>query len=155
MMMMMLNMLTLQDKFKTKLNDPAVAKALAAVELRAELAGKSGGQDLKAKIAEWRGKLEQDPKDLQTRYDLAHALFSTGQTEEALDHILDLVKRFVSHFGTLVSGFGFGLLGGGVRDKHWNDEAARKMMLKIFSVLGNNNELTNRARQRFASIWFC
>jgi thioredoxin-like negative regulator of GroEL len=97
MMMMTMNMSTrhVQDKFKNKLNDPAVAKALAAVDLRAELAGKSGGQDLKAKVAEWRDKLEKDPKDLQTRYDLAHALFSTGQTEEALDQILDLVKRFV------------------------------------------------------------
>jgi thioredoxin-like negative regulator of GroEL len=41
------------------------------------------------------------------------------------------------------------------RDKHWNDEAARKLMLKIFSALGPNNELTAKTRKRFASIWFC
>lgn len=125
----------LKDKYKAKLNDPAVGKAIAAVELRAELADKSGGsaQDLEAKVTEWRAKLQADANDHQARYDLAHALFSTGQTEEALDQILDLIKR----------------------DKHWNDEAARKLMLKIFSALGPNNELTTKARKRFASIWFC
>lgn len=77
-----------------------MGKAIAAVELRAELADKSGGsaQDLEAKVAEWRAKLQTDANDHQARYDLAHVLFSTGQTEEALDQILDLIKRFLLLF---------------------------------------------------------
>jgi len=106
-----------------------VGKAIAAVELRTEVADKG---DVKTNINEWRELIKSDPNDLQVRYDLAQALFSSGQTEEAMEQIFEMIKR----------------------DKYWNEEAARKLLLKIFSVLGNN-ELTAKARQRFASIWFC
>jgi putative thioredoxin len=40
------------------------------------------------------------------------------------------------------------------RDRSWNDDAARKVMLSIFALLGNGDPLVTRYRQRLASVLF-
>ncbi|HVO16181.1 MAG TPA: thioredoxin, partial [Alphaproteobacteria bacterium] len=80
-----------------------MAAALTALEL-AEQAASAGD------IGELAAKLAVDPKDHQARYDLALAHYAAGRTEAALDELLELVRR----------------------DRNWNDQAARKQLVKIF-----------------------
>ncbi|MFB3134945.1 MAG: thioredoxin, partial [Rhodospirillales bacterium] len=102
-----------------------VAAAVSAVEL-AEQGGASGD------AAELRRKLAEDENDHQTRYDLAVALYADGSNEDAVEELLELVRR----------------------DKRWNDEAARKQLVKIFEALGGTHPLTVSARRHLSSILF-
>jgi putative thioredoxin len=106
-------------------NDPEIAAARSAVEL-AEQALKSGPIDeLKAKVA-------SNPADHQARFDLANALYASGHNEEAIDQLLELIRR----------------------DRKWNDEAARKQLLKLFEALGSTNHLVSAGRRRLSSLLF-
>ncbi len=102
-----------------------VAAAVSAVEL-AEQGGASGD------APELRRKLAEDENDHQTRFDLAVALYADGSNEDAVEELLELVRR----------------------DKKWNDEAARKQLVKIFDALGPSHLLTVSARRHLSSILF-
>jgi len=97
----------------------------AALEL-AEQAAQSGG------VAELESKLAQNPADHQTRYDLAIACYGAGRKEEAVGHLLDITRQ----------------------NRKWNDEAARKQLVKFFEALGNADPLTIDGRKRLSSILF-
>ncbi|HEX6958509.1 MAG TPA: co-chaperone YbbN [Ferrovibrio sp.] len=73
-----------------------------------------------------------NPNDHQARYDYAVALMGANRQQEAIDHLLDIVRR----------------------DRKWNDEAARKQLVKIFEALGPMDPLTVDARRRLSSILF-
>jgi putative thioredoxin len=108
-----------------KANDPEIAAARSALEL-AEQAKESGPLD------ELKGKVAADPNDLQARFDLASALYAAGQQEAAIDQLLELVRR----------------------DREWNDQAARKQLLKLFEALGPGHPLTAAGRRRLSSLLF-
>jgi putative thioredoxin len=110
---------------EAKRNDPAVAAARAALEL-AELA-KSVGP-----IAELEGKVAANPLDHQARFDLAVALNSKGRRLEAVDHLIEIVKR----------------------DRKWNDDGARKQLVQFFEAWGPTDEATVAGRKRLSSILF-
>jgi putative thioredoxin len=103
-----------------------IAAARAALEL-AEAGGKAAG-----KLGELKARLERDPADHQARYDLAGALFAAGQREEAIDQLLDLVRR----------------------DREWNEQAARKQLLKFFEAIGLGDPVSAAARRRLSAILF-
>jgi putative thioredoxin len=103
-----------------------IAAARAALEL-AETGEKAQGA-----VGELRRRLERNANDHEARYDLASALFASGARAEAVDELLDLVKR----------------------DRKWNDEAARKQLVKFFEALGHADPLTVAARRRLSSILF-
>jgi putative thioredoxin len=105
--------------------DPEVTAAISALELAEQGAGAGD-------IANLQAQVERDPKDLQARFDLAAALFAAGQNEAAVDQLLDLFKR----------------------DRKWNDEAARKQLVKFFEALGPTNPLTVQGRKRLSSMMF-
>ena len=105
--------------------DSAVAAALSALEL-AEQSDDAGDAD------EFRRKLEADENDHQARFDLAVSLFGAGDNEQALEELLELFKR----------------------DRAWNDEAARKQMVKMFDALGASHPLTVEGRQRLSAMLF-
>lgn len=75
-----------------------------------------------------RAKLEQDPKDLDARFGLASCLASEGKHREALEEFLSVVAR----------------------NKRFRDEAARKAMLAIFSLVGDRSELAEEYRTKLA-----
>jgi putative thioredoxin len=102
-----------------------VQSARAALEL-AKLAGKSDNR------AELEKKLAADPADYQTRFDLAVALAARGQNDQALDHLLELVRR----------------------DRNWNEQAPRKQLVKLFDAWGPKDALTIEGRRRLSSILF-
>ncbi len=106
-------------------NAPAVAAAEAALALasQADDAGDAG---------ELRRAIEADPDDHQARFDLAQALVGQGEREEAVDHLLEIVKR----------------------DRQWNEEAARKQLLTLFDAFGAGDPLTVASRRRLSSMLF-
>ena len=77
-------------------------------------------------------RVAADPKDHQARIDLASALFASGKREEAIDHLLDAVRR----------------------DREWNEQAARKQLVKFFEAIGLGDPLTVQSRKRLSSILF-
>jgi putative thioredoxin len=107
-------------------NDAEVASARAALDL-AEQAGAKAGE-----TAALRAKVAQDPGDMQARLDLAVALAASGGREEAVELLLDMVQR----------------------NRAWNDEAARKQLVKLFEAFGPTDPLTVSSRRRLSSILF-
>ena len=99
--------------------------ARAALEL-AERSEESGDE------TELRTRLEADENDHQARYDLAMAHYAQARNEEAIDELLEIVKRARS----------------------WNEKAAREMLLQIFEALGPTHELTVAGRRKLSSILF-
>jgi putative thioredoxin len=59
-------------------------------------------------------------------------LFGAGDREEAVDELLSLFKR----------------------DREWNDQAARKQLVKFFEAMGPTDPLTLSARRRLSSLMF-
>ncbi|MCF3627937.1 thioredoxin [Thalassospiraceae bacterium LMO-SO8] len=102
-----------------------IEAAASALELAKEI-GQTGDP------AELRARLDANPKDHQARFDLALALFARNDAEGAIDELLELVRR----------------------DRAWNDEAARKQLVKIFDTLGGAHELTVSGRRRLSSVLF-
>jgi putative thioredoxin len=102
-----------------------IAAAISAVELSQE--GKESGD-----VADLRGKLEKNENDHQARFDLAMALYAEGQNDAAIDELLELFSR----------------------DNKWNDEAARKQLVKIFDALGPADPLTVEGRKKLSSMLF-
>lgn len=103
---------------------------IAAARTALELA--ETGDKAKGALTELRQRLERDPKDHQARLDLASALFASGEREQAVDELLELVKR----------------------DRQWNEEAGRKQLVKFFEAMGPTDPLTVSARRRLSSILF-
>ncbi|MTD94642.1 thioredoxin [Hyphomicrobium sp. xq] len=111
---------------------PPEEKKIAAVEqvkAALELARKAGPADNRGELEQ---KLKANPADLQARFDLAVALAARGQKAEAVDHLLELVRR----------------------DRKWNDEAARKQLVQLFEAWGFKDPAAIDGRRRLSSILF-
>jgi putative thioredoxin len=110
---------------EAKRNEAPVAAARAALEL-AEQAAAVGP------IAELEHKVLSNAADHQARFDLAVALNAKGQRQEALDHLVEIVRR----------------------DRKWNDDGARKQLVQLFEAWGPTDELTIAGRKQLSSILF-
>jgi putative thioredoxin len=110
---------------EAKRSDPAVAAVRSAIEL-AEQAAALGP------VAELENKVAADPLDHQARFDLALAYNSKGQRAEALDNLIEIVRR----------------------DRKWNEDGARKQLVQLFEAWGPTDEATVAGRKRLSSILF-
>ncbi|MGH6768481.1 MAG: thioredoxin [Xanthobacteraceae bacterium] len=110
---------------EAKRNDAAVAAAHAALDV-VEQAQSVGP------IAELEQKVGANPLDHQARFDLAVALNSKGKRKEAVDHLIEIVRR----------------------DRKWNDDGARKQLVQFFEAWGPTDEATVEGRKRLSSILF-
>jgi len=99
---------------------------------RASLELAVAGDKAKGELDGSKAKLAKDPADHQARYDLALALFATGEREAAIEELLAIVRRA----------------------RTWNDEAARKQLLKFFEAMGPTDPLTVASRRKLSSILF-
>jgi len=104
---------------------PAVAAARAALALQ-EQAGAVG--DLAYLLA----RVQNVPGDHQARFDLAVALNAAGRRDAAAEELLNIVKR----------------------DRGWNDDAARKLLLQLFESWGPLDPTTRAARRQLSSLLF-
>jgi putative thioredoxin len=110
---------------EAKRNDPAVTAARAALELSEQAQAVGPIADLEQKVA-------ANPLDHQARFDLAVALNAKGRRQEAVDNLLEIVKR----------------------DRKWNDDGARKQLVQFFEAWGATDEATVNGRKRLSSILF-
>ena len=83
-------------------------------------------------ITELRQTVESNPKDLDAKFDLAMALYGVGDNEGAVDHLIESISI----------------------NRAWNDEAARKQLVKLFGAFGQTDPLTIDSRKRLSSILF-
>jgi putative thioredoxin len=111
---------------KEHLNHAEIAAAHSALEL-AEQASKALGES-----DEFRARLAADPNDHEARFELATALFGAGEREAGIEELLTLYRK----------------------DRAWNEEAARKQLVKFFEVMGPTDPLTLSSRRRLSSLMF-
>ncbi|PZU91993.1 MAG: thioredoxin [Chelatococcus sp.] len=108
-----------------KAGDPAIAAVRAAVELAEQAAALGDTAELEAKVA-------ADPKDHQARFDLALALNARDRREEAVDHLIAIIKV----------------------DRGWNDDGARKQLLQFFEAWGPMDESSIAGRRKLSTLLF-
>jgi putative thioredoxin len=108
-----------------KHNEAAYAAARAALEV-AEQASSVGP------IGELDQKVRQNPLDHQARFDLAVALNAKSKRMEAVDHLMEIVRR----------------------DRKWNDDGARKQLVQFFEAWGPTDEATVAGRKKLSSVLF-
>ena len=108
---------------------PADSKDPDIVSLRAAMALAEGAP---TDIAGLRAKLVADPRDFQAMYDLGRALAGQGETAEAINQLLEIVKY--------------------VPD--WNGKAAQDYLFKIFTAIGPTSDLARAGRRRLSSMLF-
>jgi putative thioredoxin len=87
------------------------------------LGGQAGGDE-----AGLRAALDADPADMDSRLKLANLLVARGRHAEGMDELIEMVRR----------------------DRAWNEEAARKTLLSVFSLLGAD-PLVTPYRRKLAS----
>jgi putative thioredoxin len=102
-----------------------ILAAFAALDLAAQSADTGGIQELRARLA-------QDENDHQARFDLAMACYGQGQKQQAVDELLEIVRR----------------------DRSWNEDQARLQLLKLLEALGFSDPLAVDARRRLSSLLF-
>jgi putative thioredoxin len=116
--------LTLLDRILPSAPVGREAERLAA-ELRMRL---DGAGDVDA----LRGRVAADAGDLAARLALGRALAALRRYEEALAELLEVVHR----------------------NRHFEDDAARKAMLDVFELLGARDPVTERYRSALAQALF-
>ncbi len=77
-------------------------------------------------------RLEVDDNDHAARLDLATVMFLRGQTDEAIGQLLSVVQK----------------------DRNWQDQAARKQLVKFFEALGPKHPATLDGRRRLSAVLF-
>ncbi|MDR9393593.1 MAG: co-chaperone YbbN [Roseovarius sp.] len=109
--------------------DISEAPELEAAHAQLELARQAANT---GPVGELRAKVEADPDDHQARFDLALALSGAGETEEAVDQLLELFRR----------------------DREWNDGAAKEQLFTIFDALKPNDPVVLNGRRKLSSMIF-
>ena len=105
--------------------DPAISAVTAAIDA-AERAAAVG------EIAPLEQALAANPDDHQARFDLALALNGRGERDAAADRLLEIIKR----------------------DRKWNDDAARKQLVRFFEAWGLMDPAAVTARRKLSSLIF-
>ena len=102
---------------------------VAALKAELELAGQAG--DL-GDIPQLLKAVEENPADLQARFDLSLAYNSTGKRNDAADLLLEIIKT----------------------NREWNDDGARKQLLKYFEAWGAGDEASMASRRKLSTLLF-
>jgi putative thioredoxin len=103
--------------------------AVESVQAQLDLAEKAAGL---GDLAELEARIAADATDHQARFDLAIALAGLGRKDDAMNHLLEIVRR----------------------DRKWNEEAARKQLVQFFEAWGSKEPLVSEGRRRLSSILF-
>jgi putative thioredoxin len=108
-----------------KAGDAEIAGVRAALELAASAEDAGDPNALKQKVA-------ANPQDHQARFDLAGALAARGDLEGAVDHLLAIIEA----------------------EREWNEDAARKQLLKVFDAAGLGSDISRQGRRRLSALLF-
>ena len=102
---------------------------ILALQAQIDLSNQAEGV---GEINDLRSTLINDENNHQTRFDLALALFTKGDTSEAIQELLTIFRV----------------------DQEWNDDAARQQLFKFFDILGSENPISLSGRRQLASMLF-
>lgn len=102
---------------------------ILALQAQIDLSNQAEGV---GEINDLRSTLTNDENNHQARFDLALALFTKGETNEAIQELLTIFRV----------------------DQEWNDDAARQQLFKFFDILGSENPITLSGRRQLASMLF-
>ncbi|MAI02663.1 MAG: hypothetical protein CMP40_02400 [Rickettsiales bacterium] len=83
-------------------------------------------------IAILEEKLKENEDDLEIRFELARCLITEKRYEEAVNYLLFIIDK----------------------NKNWNQGEAKKELLELFSLLGNNNKITAEGRLKLSNLIF-
>ncbi|HVZ99902.1 MAG TPA: co-chaperone YbbN [Caulobacterales bacterium] len=108
--------------------DKADDADIAGVRAALELAGGDAGGDVGALTQ----KVRANPGDFDARYELANALAARGELDSAVEHLLAIVEA----------------------NREWNEDAARKQLIKIFDAAGPMSEVARQGRRRLSALLF-
>ncbi|WP_374331216.1 thioredoxin [Aestuariivirga sp.] len=108
-----------------KANDPEVLSVKAQLDMALNPVDVSEIGTLKAQV-------EKNPDDFQARVDLAVLLNGANERAEATDHLIYVIRKM----------------------RGWNDEAARKQLVKFFEAWGPKDEFTVAGRRKLSSVLF-
>ncbi|WP_293677463.1 co-chaperone YbbN [uncultured Phenylobacterium sp.] len=103
--------------------DPDIDAVRAALALAAEAPSET---------AEFEARVAADPDDHEARLELAKALAAGGKMHEAVDQLIESIRR----------------------DRAWNDEAARKQLLTVLEAAGAMSDVAKQGRRKLSAILF-
>lgn len=104
-------------------------EGVVALRARLDLAQ---GAEKAGDMSSLQARISRDPADLEARLQLANLYVARGRHREALDELLEIVKR----------------------DRAFKDDVGRRTILEVFSVLGPDHELIEEYRRRLASALY-
>lgn len=115
------------EEVPAKLKDHAeIASVRSALQLAIE------GRKAREKLGEFEKRLAADPDDHAARIDLAVALNAMDERARAVDALMEAIRR----------------------DRAWNEEAARKQLLKFFEAWGFDDPATLAGRRKLSTLLF-
>jgi putative thioredoxin len=79
-----------------------------------------------------RKSYKNEPDDVERRYQLAICLIDAGEYSEALEHLLEIVKK----------------------DRKFRDDGARKAMVEVFQIIGVRAPLADEYRNKLSTLLF-
>ena len=109
-----------------------VAGHAEITSLRAQIELARAGREAQAGLAGFEARLAADPDDHEARIELAVALNAADRRTDASDALLEAIRR----------------------DRAWNDEAARKQLLRFFEAWGMVDPATLKARRGLSALLF-
>jgi putative thioredoxin len=111
---------------------PEDAKDVDLAAVRAALALAAQAPEDAGEAAALQRKVDAEPADHQSRFELAQALAGKGDLEAATDHLLKIIEQ----------------------DRDWNEGAARKQLLTVFEAAGHTSDVTRTGRRKLSAILF-
>ncbi len=119
--------------------EQALAQVPAAIAAHAEISGAASalalareGREAGAKRAALEARVAADAQDFQARYELATALNALEERAAAADHLLEIIRR----------------------QRGWNEDAARLLLLKFFEAWGFDDAVTMASRRKLSALLF-
>jgi putative thioredoxin len=76
--------------------------------------------------------LDKDPKNNGVRYDVARRYLATADLDNAIDTLVELTRR----------------------DREWENQKARNLLIEIFDALGPTHPLTGPGRRKLSAVLF-
>ena len=83
-------------------------------------------------LSTMESRVQQSPDDHAARFDFALALHGANRKSDAVEQLLEIVKR----------------------DSKWNEQAARKQLVELFEAYGNSDTVTIEGRKKLSALLF-
>ena len=105
-----------------------IASVITALELKEDTSSNITHEEIDRLL-----KLKsEEPENLEVLFDLSMAYYGTDNLSEAVDTMLEIIKL----------------------DRGWNEDAARKQLVKFFEAIGPTSPITVQGRKKLSSILF-